>query len=214
MTFNTNPFWGSSDSDTFYCHTPTTTLGLLNTPPDWDGFFDFKESIDPKSSLELLQGPLPCTYEPHDEWLIEFKRLQDVYNRAPAMSVRTTTTPLHHEQSVCAANNITPYQPEIRHSYPSQPQCHARDKFSKNDGPACVRDKIRHATPTPVNYSCSTNGRSPGLYNWSPTPAYDNQQAFGSHDVQRAIKRLREIEQNLQADTKRRMCQIEQSRPG
>ncbi|KAH8164024.1 hypothetical protein CIB48_g4217 [Xylaria polymorpha] len=127
MPLNTNPFWGSSDSDTFYFHTPTTTLGLLNTPLDWDGFFDFQESIDPKSSLELLQGPLPCTYEPHDEWLTEFKRLQDVYNRAPAIGVQT------HDQSVCTNNNIDLYRPEIRHSHTSQPQSqsHARDKFPK-----------------------------------------------------------------------------------
>ncbi|KAI1750010.1 hypothetical protein F4782DRAFT_511013 [Xylaria castorea] len=213
MTFNTNAFWGSSDSDTFRCQTPPIR-GLSKNPPNWDGVFDFTESIDPKSSLELLQGPLPCTYEPPDEWLVEFKRLQDVHDRAQAVGVQTISAPLYHEQNVFAASNISSYQPEISNLYPSQPQRHSRDEFSKNDGQACIRDEIGSATPSPMSCSCSTDGRSPGLYDWNPIPAYDSQQALGDHDVQMVMKGLREIEQNLQADTKRRMCQIEQSRPG
>ncbi|RYC54071.1 hypothetical protein CHU98_g12140 [Xylaria longipes] len=212
----------SLDSDALYCQMPQT-LGLLDNPLDWDGFFDFKESvrpisvpsvkavllgtilttelqIDPKSSLELLQEPLPCTYEPHDEWLVEFKRLQDVHDRARAVSVPTIPAPFQEQN-------------EIRQSYPSQPEYHSRDKFSKNSRPARIRDETGCTTPTPTRYSRSTEGRSPALYDWNPTPAYDYQQTLGDHDVQSAMKGLREIEQNLKAETKRRMSQIEQSRP-
>ncbi|KAI8945711.1 hypothetical protein F4801DRAFT_567380 [Xylaria longipes] len=199
MAANTNAFWGSLDSDALYCQMPQT-LGLLDNPLDWDGFFDFKESIDPKSSLELLQEPLPCTYEPHDEWLVEFKRLQDVHDRARAVSVPTIPAPFQEQN-------------EIRQSYPSQPEYHSRDKFSKNSRPARIRDETGCTTPTPTRYSRSTEGRSPALYDWNPTPAYDYQQTLGDHDVQSAMKGLREIEQNLKAETKRRMSQIEQSRP-
>ncbi|KAI0458639.1 hypothetical protein F5B21DRAFT_458868 [Xylaria acuta] len=213
MTFNTNAFWGCSDSDTFRCYTPPTP-DSLNNPPDWDGFFDFQESIDPTSSLELLQGPLPCTYEPHDEWLADFKQLQDVRNRASAVNAATISTPPQHERDIFTASHIGSYQPETRQSHSSRPRCHSRVKFSKNAGPAYVQDKTGRASPISTRYSSSADGRSPGFYDWNSPSAYDNQQNLGGLDVQRAIKGLREIEQNLQADTKRRMSQIQQSRPG
>ncbi|KAI0549285.1 hypothetical protein F4679DRAFT_547421 [Xylaria curta] len=209
MNLNVNVFWGSSDSDTFRCQTPPT-LGLLPDSPSWDGLFDFTEIIDPKSSLALLQGPLPNTYEPPDEWLIEFKRLQDVHHRAQAVGVSTTSEPLYHKKSALRTSNISSHQPEMNDLYHPQPR-QSQDKFARIDGQACVRDEPGCAAPSPTKRSCSTTG---GLYHWNPTPAYDNQQTLGDHDVRRAMEGLREIEQNLQADTKRRMSQIQQSRPG
>ncbi|KAI1740771.1 hypothetical protein F4680DRAFT_417793 [Xylaria scruposa] len=212
MTFNSNAFWGSSDFDTFQCQTPPIS-DLFNNPPNWDNLFDFTETIDPKSSLDLLQAPLPCAHEPPDEWLAEFKRLQDVHNRAQAVGVPTISPPLYHEQNTSIASNVNFYQPEIGQFPSSQPQPYS-PKLPRKNGQACVRDNAGYATPSPLRRSCSTDGRSPGLYDWKPTPAYNNQKTLGNHDVQSAMRGLKEIEQNLKADTKRRMSQIEQSRPG
>ncbi|KAI0469616.1 hypothetical protein F4859DRAFT_487227 [Xylaria cf. heliscus] len=213
MASDTNAFWGSSGSDAIRCHTPPT-LGLLNNNPHgWDGFLDFKESIDPKTSLKLLQEPLPCTYEPHDDWLVEFKRLQDVHNRAAVVGVPTILVPPRHQQNVFAGSNASSCQPEMRPSYFSQPQCRPHDGFSRNGGSACV-DKTNCTTSTLTTCSCPANVPCPGLYDWNPIPVHDSQRARIYYELQRAMKELREFEHNLQADTKLRISQVEQSHPG
>ncbi|KAI0866580.1 hypothetical protein F4860DRAFT_457815 [Xylaria cubensis] len=233
MTVNINVFWGSSDSDTYRSQTPPTR-GLLQNSPKWDSLFDFSESIDPQSSLALLQGPLPpCTYEPNDDWLVEFRRLQDVHNRAQAVGAPTT---LYHTSS-CQPSDVS--------DRPSQPQRRSQDKFPKIDGrgvegsrcrtyqpthqptpthaavecdvhfpqyldeQACVRDEPGCAATPSLTRGYSSPSRSPQLYDWNLTPT-----PLGDNDVQKAMKGLKEFERNLQADTKRRISQVEQSRPG
>ncbi|KAI1124420.1 hypothetical protein F5Y10DRAFT_249430, partial [Nemania abortiva] len=230
MAFDANAFWGSSDIDALRGNTPAT-FSLLNNPPNWDGFFDFKESVDPKGSLDLLQEPLPCSYEPHDEWLAEFERLEDVHNRAPAIggpAISAPTPPSNPYVFTAGTNannasNISPYPPgEMR---PPPPLCHYHDTFSKPEKRAFVHDNETNlSAPSPTKYLREANSRSPSrpdamiytpmLYDWDPIPSYNKPKAPGVRDVERTIRELREMEQSFQAETRRRMTQVKQSRPG
>ncbi|KAI0097371.1 hypothetical protein GGR51DRAFT_470400 [Nemania sp. FL0031] len=229
MAFDANAFWGSSDLDALRGQTPST-FSLVNNPPNWDGVFDFKETVDPKSSLDLLQGPLPCSYEPQDEWLVDFERLEEVHSRVPAMGGPTISSPPHYNPYVFTGgtntNNATSngiYQPEEMRPPPSLHYYH--DTFSSPQKRAFVPDDDANLTaPIPTKYPREVNSQSPirpdatvyapMLYDWNPTPAYGNQQAPVAHDVEKTRRELREMEQHFQAETKRRMNQVKQSRPG
>ncbi|KAF2973373.1 hypothetical protein GQX73_g85 [Xylaria multiplex] len=228
---STNAFWGSSGIDALHCHTPSPSQGLLNHHPEWDGSFDLKESIDSQSVLELLQWPMPYTYEPQDEWLFEFKKfkgLQDAQSSA-ASAPTIPPSPHHNTQGTFVATDtctrdgthIRPRQLGTRDSSPSL--YHPCDTVSSDAGPTtCVQDETD--CPTPTRPSCSNLADAqhpvpPGtapyttvLYDWNPTTACENHQAFDAGCIQKTMLGLRDMEHNLQADTKRRMSQVEESR--
>ncbi|TGJ79490.1 hypothetical protein E0Z10_g9270 [Xylaria hypoxylon] len=223
MSF-TNPFWGSLGIDTLHCHAPSSQ-SLLNDYPEWDGFLDLKESIDTKSVLELLEGPMPCSSESRDEWLVEFERLQDVHSRAPAAGVPATPTSSHYNQhAFLDANtngvNISPRQLGMRNYSPSL--CEPGDAFSNNAEAACVQDKTDCPTPTGTRCSDAADDQHPGsrdtvtyttvLHGWNRTTVCENQRAFDfNNNMEKTMLGLRDMEQNLQADTKLRMSQVKQS---
>ncbi|KAJ2987298.1 hypothetical protein NUW58_g4584 [Xylaria curta] len=209
---NANASRGSSDFD---CNTPPTQdLFLI---PNWDGVFEFQERIDPKTSLELLQEPIPYFCEPQDEWLTEFKRLQDVYNRAPVLSAPTVFAPpqLNGSGDALTTNTNTPSdtsscQPESEN--PSKSLHHPHGPLPVTGQLPYVQSETVCAPPASTTYP-PFESKDPAIHNWNSTP-YNEQQAVSERDVKEAVKRLREMEQSLQADTKRRKSQIEQSCAG
>ncbi|KAJ8104950.1 hypothetical protein ONZ43_g7618 [Nemania bipapillata] len=201
MACDTNAFWGSSEVDAFRCHTPPA-LDLLNNPPSWDGLFDFKESIDSSSSLDLLQQPLPCSCEPPDEWLLEFERLQEVHNRAPALRGPPIPAPPHHhapytfaagKSASNAGSGGSPYQ--TGEGQPAPLLRHYPEPFPEPEGRAIVQGgESNYSIPTPTAYMREIDSQnsgcpgpvmySPMLYDWNPTPAFDNQPTPDGRDVE------------------------------
>ncbi|KAI1177925.1 hypothetical protein F4777DRAFT_539770 [Nemania sp. FL0916] len=229
MAFDSNPFWGSCDIDIIRCHTPQA-LALLNNPPCWDGFVDFKESVDPKSSLELLQRPVPCSYEPKDEWLAEFRRLQEVHDRASNMSSPTISVPLGRSPRASTTSNSgntdTTANTNSHRSEKRGPPSfleHSPAKSPKVAEPARVQgSEIDRPTPTSAGQPSTTDGGISGYptaiypsmyHHFAVIPADNNQPARHDRDVEKAVGALREMEQSFQAETRRRMTQVEQSRP-
>ncbi|KAI0869248.1 hypothetical protein GGS24DRAFT_170399 [Hypoxylon argillaceum] len=236
MAFDANAYWGSSEIDVLRCPTPPA-LGLINNPPTWDGLFDFKEPVDPNStfdgSLDLLQDPLPCSYEPPDEWLIEFERLQEVHSRAPAMGgPGIPGAPTHHNTpytftggKIADGKTSDGSRHQGEEKIPAPFLHDYRDPFLKPEGRAFVQGgETNYTVPTPTTYMREIDSQSSGCpgpamrppmpYGWNSTPTFDSQPAPSVHDVEKTMRELREMEQSFQADTKRRMTQVKQSRPG
>ncbi|KAI1168424.1 hypothetical protein F5B18DRAFT_646949 [Nemania serpens] len=221
MTSNSNPFWGSSEIGMVCSHT-SQDLDSHIKPLNWDCFFDFKESIDPKSSLELLQGPIPCHYEPQDEWLVEFEGLQKVHDRAPTMG--TPTPPPYQKQDTVTTSSDNSYgirdasrswqgKQGKRKSPPTL--CHPPIKFSKTDRSACLdEDGPDCPTPTPTGCQCVAEGRSADGSDaiiYAPTLVPHIRTAS---DIEKIMRELKELELLFQADIKLRKFQVEASRPG
>jgi hypothetical protein len=169
-------------------------------------------------------------YEADDEWLVEYRRLQEVHSRAPvpAVSSAAPEPPRHAQHTFAAAathdtGDIGPCQSRGRRSSPSPYHFGGAPLPTRGEGSACVQDETNDAAPTPARFSYWPDGQgfgSPGpmvypsaLYGWNPTSAYANQQASAPLGVERVMRNLKEMEQGLQADTKRRISQVEESRP-
>ncbi|GAW10845.1 hypothetical protein ANO14919_001800 [Xylariales sp. No.14919] len=219
MSF-TNVFWGSSGIDTLHCRNTPTSQGLLHDHPEWDGIFDLKETIDSKSVLELLNRPMPCSSAPQDEWLAEFERLQDVHSRAPAAQT-IPASPHHDHGPFVAAETCTKHGADIgpHQRGSSPPLCQTCDTFLNHSGPACVHDEADCPTPTGTRCPDMADDQHPFpvtyttvLYGWNETAACGNQQNPDIDNIAKTMLELRHMEQDLQADTKRRMSQVEESR--
>ncbi|GAP82693.1 hypothetical protein SAMD00023353_0102260 [Rosellinia necatrix] len=244
MALNANSFWGGSDMDASYRHTPPAPC-VPSYPSNWDIAYDLRDdNLDPKSSLELLQGPAPCYYEPRDEWLVEFGRLQDIHDRVPAPSAPCIPPP-HHSggqytfpaagSGGANADDGASLCPPPHGTGPSPAAA------PKAEEPSWVQGGTDYATPTPTPTPTPAparyphwsddgsggggggGGRNPGspgpmiypsaLYGWASTPAYAGRPASTPRSLETAMRGLREMEHNLQAETKRRIIQVEQSRP-
>lgn len=172
-----------------------------------------KSQIDPKSSLELLQGPVPCYYEPRDEWLVEFKGLQQVHDRAPTMGT-STTPPYQNQDTATTGSENSHSQQGKRKSHPVL--CHPPVKFSKTDGSACPGHDDGPGCTTPRPTGCqriadrrTSDGSDTIIY--APTLLPHIRTAC---DIQKTMKGLKELEQIFEADIKRRKIQVEASRTG
>ncbi|KAI1108956.1 hypothetical protein F5Y14DRAFT_55109 [Nemania sp. NC0429] len=219
MTFQSNPFWGSSEIGTIRCPTPPE-LDLFTKPPNWDCLSNFKEVINPESSLALLQGPLPCHHEPRDEWLAEFQGLQKVHDRAPTMSA-STTLPHQNLEAVMASSSdnshttgdSNPSQPGKRKSPPAEG--YPPDKLLKTGSAACLPHHGPDCdTPTPRGCQCVADGQNPDgsdaiIYAPTLLPCIRT-----ASDIETTMRELRELELAFQTDTKLRKSQIAASRPG
>ncbi|KAI0401004.1 hypothetical protein F4802DRAFT_443934 [Xylaria palmicola] len=203
MAYNTNAFWGVEDFDSSQCYTPPA-LDLLSSPPRWDGFLDFKESIDPKSALELLRGPLLYDSESQDEWLTEFEGLQAVHNRTPAFGVAhcqpglTDSSSSQHPALTPSSKLDAP--PRRSHGG----TVHTTSTSTECPNPAQARDLARMSTRDDV----------PAFYGRTLAPACDNSRTPDHRSAEEAMKGLRAMEQILKTETRRRMAQIEESSPG
>lgn len=169
-------------------------------------------------------------YEAEDEWLVEYRRLQEVHSRAPVPAGSSAALELpHHSQHDFAATNaydssdIGVSRPGRRRSSPS-PYHFRGPPPIRGEGLASAQDDTSDAAPASARFSHWTDGPrvgSPGsmvytsmLYSWNPNPPYDNQHASSPPGIEKAMRDLKEMEQGLQADTKRRISQVEESLSG
>ncbi|KAI1272762.1 hypothetical protein F5Y07DRAFT_403127 [Xylaria sp. FL0933] len=200
--------WSHSDCDSLQCR--ISSRELLNNRANLDSCLECRENSGPQGPLQALQRPLPCFSDPEDEWIVEFKRLQDVRSRAlSSVSVSSCQNDVFTVAGTAAGNIIHTRAScaEIRKSSPSPSL--TWDTSPKVVEAAYVEDETDCPTPTP---GC------PGamiyttmLYDWNPAPLHHNCQSSDIEPNPSAMKELREMERCLQEDTKRRMVQIEQS---
>ncbi|KAI0204779.1 hypothetical protein F4808DRAFT_412135 [Astrocystis sublimbata] len=213
MTLNTDAFWGSLEPDGIRCYMPTI-LGPLDDVNEWDGFFDFNESIHPNSSFEPLREQLQYPREPPNEWLESFKGAQDGRDQASSVGFSIAPIPQGHEQDFHTTSDINSMQCGLDEPSFVHHQYYPDEGSSRDEAPACARDKDECVTPTPTRQSCSDDRSRAEPQDWAPTQYKDNQNSLGGRDLQCTVESLKELEQNLRADTKRRISQVEKSLPG
>ncbi|KAI3318597.1 hypothetical protein HD806DRAFT_539944 [Xylariaceae sp. AK1471] len=233
MSCHKNQFWDRAGIAAFDCQR-LQTPSPLNNPPNWN----CKETVDLATALELLQGAPSCYHESQDEWLGDFKWLEEVYNRAQYAASPRIATPEHgrddieptqkvrrvtKQNSPLAAgdkyvNNASGVSHGWVESSNSSMSYDIHGPFSNTGARARVQeDSAGSTTPTPTTYRSLADSQSPDsrvttvntpqLYDWYSAP-YDNQE-----HVERVVEGLREMERVFRAGIKRRISQVEQSRP-
>ncbi|KAI0965206.1 hypothetical protein F4678DRAFT_467753 [Xylaria arbuscula] len=211
MASNTDLFWGSSDFDA----PQTPAQRLLNDSSNWDGPFNCKEHPDFKRSTEPLRESLPCYSGPQDELVENMKRLQNIQNRAHVSGASIIqTTSIRNDDASAAVNTATsnlsrnsPGLVQLRKSSPIL--CSPCDTPIRGGETVYVEESIHFTTPTPGHSTALIY--TTVLYSWDPAPDYAHREVDGIQNTNKAMQELREMEQHLQADTKRRIIQLEQS---
>ncbi|KAI1298796.1 hypothetical protein F5Y03DRAFT_367045 [Xylaria venustula] len=212
MASNTNTFWDGTDFDAPPAQTPPQDL--LNGSPNWDGLFNCKERPDSKKPAELHQGSLPYSSEPEDRLVENIKKLQDIQNRALVSDASVIqTTPVRDDDAFATINttarNPSHNSPRLILREESPILCPPCGISIRGGESAYVEESINCATPTPGHPTDLLY--TTVLYSWDPVPDYGGREVDGIQNTNKAMQELKEMEQHLQAETKRRIIQLEQS---